>query len=76
MSAHVPYMSKVALANTDEDAIKEGEYETQFGKVVVRKTDDGYKIIVYINGRKLGRQLVSQIAYSLIGSYIARERTA
>jgi hypothetical protein len=63
-------MSK-ALLVTDEDAIKEGEYETQFGKVVVKKTDDGYKIIIHINGKKLGRQLARQIAYSLIGPYVA-----
>jgi hypothetical protein len=63
-------MSK-ALLVTDEDAIKEGEYETQFGKVVVKKTDDGYKIIIHINGKKLGWQLARQIAYSLIGPYVA-----
>jgi hypothetical protein len=65
-------MSKALLATgADEDVIKEGEYETQFGKVFIKKTDEGYKIIIHINGKKLGRQLAKQIAYSLIGPYIA-----
>jgi hypothetical protein len=65
-------MSKALSATgADEDVIKEGEYETQFGKVFVKKTDEGYKIIIHINGKKLGRQLAKQIAHSLIGPYVA-----
>jgi hypothetical protein len=65
-------MSKALSATgADEDVIKEGEYETQFGKVVIKKTDEGYKIIIHINGKRLGRQLAKQIAHSLIGPYIA-----
>jgi len=72
MSAHVIRMSKALSATgADEDVIKEGEYETQFGKVFVKKTDEGYKIIIHINGKKLGRQLAKQIAHSLIGPYVA-----
>jgi phospholipid N-methyltransferase len=77
MSANAANMSKAVLAaGTSEEVLKEGEYETQFGKVLVKKTDDGYKIVIHINGKKLGRQLAMQIAYSLIGPYIAKERVA
>jgi hypothetical protein len=72
MPAQVAYMSKVALA--DEDVLKGGEYETQFGKVVIEETNSGYKIVIYVNGKKLGQQVAKQIAYSIIGPQVARER--
>ena len=58
------------------EELKEGEYETHFGKVVLKKTYDGYKIIIHVNGSRLGRHLASQIAYSLIGPYIKRAQVA
>jgi len=78
MLAHMLHMSKAMLAanTTDGDVIKDGEYETQFGKVSIKKTDDGYKITIHINGKKLGRQLATQIAHSLIGPYITARREA
>jgi hypothetical protein len=65
-------MSKVALM--DEVELKEGEYEVPFGKVVIERTDNGFKIVIHVSGKKLGQQLAKQIAYSLIGPYIAGGR--
>jgi len=64
-------MSK-AVRVADEDVLNEGEYETQFGRVTVEETDNGYKITIYISGKKLGQQMAKQLAQSLIGSYTAR----
>jgi hypothetical protein len=58
------------------DDIKEGEYETQFGKVVVSRSGDGYKITIYINERELGRNIAKQIAVSLVGPYLKKEQIA
>jgi hypothetical protein len=68
-------MPKVKLVTTDSDVIKEGEYETQFGKVAIKEVDGGYRIVIYIDGRRLGTQMAQQIAYSLIGPYLAERRT-
>jgi hypothetical protein len=56
--------------------LKEGEYETQFGKVVIAKTSDGYRITFYIDGKTLGRNMANQIALSLVGPYLRREQIA
>ena len=58
------------------EELKEGEYETQFGKIVVDKTGDGYKITIYINERALGRNMAKQIALSMVGPYLRREQIA
>jgi hypothetical protein len=58
------------------DDIKEGEYETQFGRIEVDKTDYGYKITIYINERALGRNIAKQIASSLVGPYLKKEELA
>jgi hypothetical protein len=60
----------VKLANLDD--LREGEYETQFGKVVITRTDSGYKITFYINEKALGRNIAKQIIYSLVGPYLGR----
>jgi hypothetical protein len=57
---------------TLSDVLKEGEYETQFGKVVISRSDNGYKIVIYINERELGRNIANQIALSIVGPYIGR----
>jgi hypothetical protein len=56
-----------------EELLKEGEYETQFGKIVIDKIEGGYKITFYINGAELGRNLAKQIALSLVGPYLAKK---
>jgi hypothetical protein len=61
----------VKTANLEE--LKEGEYETQFGRIVVERIGDGYKITIYINERALGRNIAKQIALSFIGSHIGRK---
>jgi len=53
--------------------LKDGEYETQFGKVVISSTDSGYKIYIYIDGKKLGRNMAKQIALSMIGPYLREQ---
>jgi hypothetical protein len=71
MPARVIRMPKAALATdieAEEDVLKEGEYETSFGRVVVEETGQGYKITIYISGKKLGQQLARQIAHSFIGT--------
>jgi len=70
MSAYVAHMSKAALAADEE--LAEGEYDTQFGKVIVEKTDNGYRIVIYINGKKLGQQMAKQIAYSFLSPNMAK----
>ncbi len=72
MSVLVAHMSKAVFA--DENVLKEGEYETQFGKVVIEETDSGYKIVIYVNGKKLGQQMAKQLALSFIGPQVVRER--
>jgi hypothetical protein len=54
----------------------EGEYKTSFGTIVVRRTDGGYKIVIHIDDREIGKNLARQIALSVIGPYLARERIA
>jgi len=66
-------MPKAALS-VDEVELKEGEYEVPFGKVAVKRTDSGFKIVIHVNGKKLGQQMAKQIAYSLVGPYIAKGR--
>jgi hypothetical protein len=73
MSALVATMPK-AMVVDDEDVLKEGEYETQFGRVVIEETDNGYKIVIYVNGKKLGQQMAKQLALSFVGPQVARER--
>jgi len=73
MPAPVVHMPKAALA-TDEIELKEGEYEVPFGRVVIERTDSGFKIVIHISGKKLGQQLAKQIAHTLVGPYIARGR--
>jgi hypothetical protein len=58
------------------DETLEGEYKTPFGAVIVRRTDGGYKIIIQIDDRVIGRNVARQIALSLLSPYLARERIA
>lgn len=58
------------------EPLEEGEYKTQFGAVIIRKTDSGYKIIIQINSKEIGKNLAKQIALSLVGPYLTRERIA
>jgi len=67
-------MSVVKTAALEE--LKEGEYDVPFGKVIISKNSDGYKIVVYINERELGRNAAKQIAFSLVGPILKREQIA
>ena len=48
--------------------LKEGEYETPFGRVVVNRVDGCYKIVVYINENAVGRDAAREIVQSLLNS--------
>jgi len=61
-------------ANLEE--LKEGEYEVPFGTVIVTKTSYGYKIVIYIDEKRLGRNMANQIALSMVGPYLRREQLA
>jgi hypothetical protein len=61
----------VKVAKLEE--LKEGEYETQFGRISISRFGDGYKIIIYINERELGRNIAKQIALSIVGPYLNRK---
>ena len=67
-------MSAVKTVGLDE--LKEGEYETQFGRIIISRTGDGYKIIIYINEKDLGRSIAKQIALSMVGPYLRKEQIA
>ena len=73
MSASAVAMSTKMAALDD---LKEGEYETQFGRVTISRTGDGYKIVIYINERELGRGIAKQIALSIVGPFLKREQIA
>lgn len=48
------------------EELKEGKYEAPFGRVVVNRVDGGYKIVVYINEKSLGKNTMTQIVQSLL----------
>ena len=48
------------------EELEEGEYEVPYGRVVVSRVDGGYKIVVYINERALGRNAAKQILSSFL----------
>jgi len=73
MSASAVAMSTKMAALDD---LKEGEYETQFGRVTISRTSDGYKIVIYINERELGRGIAKQIALSMVGPYLRKGEPA
>ncbi len=50
------------------EELEEGEYEAPFGRVVVSRTDGGYKIVVYISEKSLGKSAVKEIVQSLLAS--------
>jgi hypothetical protein len=53
-----------------EDLLKEGEYETQFGKIIIDKTNEGFRIVFYINAKELGHNMAKQIALSLVAPHL------
>jgi hypothetical protein len=50
------------------EELREGEYRAPFGRVVVRRTDGGYKIVVYINEKVVEKDAVKEIVQSLLNS--------
>jgi hypothetical protein len=57
------------------EELGEGEYKTPFGRVVVSRTDGGYKIVVYINEKSLGKSAVKEIVQPLLTSAAAKRRS-
>ena len=50
------------------EELEEGEYEVPYGKVAVTRVDGGYKIVIYISERALGKTAARQILQSLFAS--------
>ena len=48
------------------EMLEEEEYEAPFGRVVVSKTDGGYKIVVYVSEKALGKGAVKRLLRSLL----------
>jgi hypothetical protein len=48
------------------EKLEEGEYETQFGKVSISRTDGGYKIVVHVSEKALGKNTVKQMLQPLL----------
>jgi len=58
MSAKVPKM----------EVLEEGEYETPYGRVIVRRVDGGYKIVIYVDEKALGKATARQIVKSFLAA--------
>ncbi len=50
------------------EGLEEEEYKVPFGKVIVSQAGDGYKIVVCINEKSLGKSTVKEIVQSLLAS--------
>jgi len=50
------------------EELEEGEYEVPYGRVAVSRADGGYKIVIYISERALGKAAARQILQSLFAS--------
>jgi hypothetical protein len=48
------------------EELEEGEYEVPYGRVTIRRADGGYKIVIYIDERALGRNAAKQILQSFL----------
>ena len=48
--------------------LEEGEYEVPFGRVAVSRADGGYKIVVYVSEKALGKSAVRQMLQSLLAA--------
>jgi len=48
------------------EELEEGEYELPYGRVAVSRADGGYKIVVYIDERALGKNAAKQILQSFL----------
>jgi len=48
------------------EELEEGEYELPYGRVVVSRTDGGFKIVIYIDERALGKNAARQILQSFL----------
>ncbi len=43
------------------EELEEGEYKAPFGRVIVSRVGDGYKIVAYIDEKALKKNTVKQI---------------
>jgi len=50
------------------EELEEGEYELPYGRVAVSRADGGYKIVIYIDEKALGKTAARQILQSLFAS--------
>ena len=48
------------------EELEEGEYNAPFGRVTVSRADGGYKIVVYVSEKALGKSAVRQMLQSLV----------
>ena len=54
------------LAKLEE--FREGEYELPFGRVSVSRVDGGYRIVIYIDERAVGKAVATQMLQTLFAS--------
>jgi len=54
------------LAKLEE--LREGEYELPFGRVSVSRVDGGYRIVIYIDERAVGKAVAAQMLQTLFAS--------
>jgi hypothetical protein len=50
------------------EELEEGEYEMPYGRVVVSRVDGGYKIVIYISEKALGKAAAKQIVKSFLAA--------
>jgi len=50
------------------EMLEEGEYELPYGKVVVSRSGGGYKIVIYIDEKTVGRAAAEQILKSFLSA--------
>ena len=50
------------------EELEEGEYEVPYGRVAVTRVDGGYKIVIYIDEKALGKNAAKQILQSFFAS--------
>ncbi len=56
------------------EEFEEGEYETEFGRVSVRRVDGGYKIVAYVNEKAASRNAVKRILQQFLTQALGGER--
>jgi len=52
------------------EELEEGEYEAPFGRVAVSRANDGYKIVIHIDARTMGKTAARQILQQFLAPAI------